>query len=48
MRATVALRGPMTPVMPAFCRRLPLDSPESEVVGERELLEFRLEWTSFG
>ncbi|MDX3570114.1 hypothetical protein [Streptomyces sp. ID05-47C] len=43
----MALRGPLTSVMPAFCRRLPLDSPESEIVGERELLEFRLGRASF-
>ncbi|MFF8194591.1 maleylpyruvate isomerase family mycothiol-dependent enzyme [Streptomyces bobili] len=47
-RATVALRGPLTSVMLAFYRRLPLDSPELEVIGERKLLEFWLERTSFG
>jgi hypothetical protein len=47
-KATVALRGPLTSVMLAFYRRLPLDSPELEVIGERKLLEFWLEKTSFG
>ena len=47
-RATVALRGPLTPVLLAFYRRLPLDSPELEVLGERELLEFWLERATFG
>jgi uncharacterized protein (TIGR03083 family) len=47
-KATVALRGPLTAVLLAFYRRLPLDSPELEVLGERELLEFWLERTSFG
>ncbi|MFC8515022.1 maleylpyruvate isomerase family mycothiol-dependent enzyme [Streptomyces sp. NPDC057257] len=47
-KATVALRGPLTSVLLAFYRRLPLDSPELEIVGERELLEFWLERASFG
>ncbi len=47
-KATVALRGPLTSVMLAFYRRLPLDSPELEVIGERELLEFWLERATFG
>ncbi|GGW75157.1 hypothetical protein GCM10010503_60920 [Streptomyces lucensis JCM 4490] len=47
-KATVALRGPLTPVLLAFYRRLPLDAPGLEVLGERELLEFWLERTSFG
>ena len=47
-KATVALRGPLTAVLLAFYRRLPLDSAEVEVVGERELLEFWLERASFG
>ncbi|MET9502292.1 maleylpyruvate isomerase family mycothiol-dependent enzyme [Streptomyces sp. NPDC006622] len=47
-KATVALRGPLTSVLLAFYHRLPLDSPELEVVGERELLEFWLAKTSFG
>ena len=46
-RATVALRGPLTSVLLAFYRRLPLDSPELEVLGERELLEFWLERATF-
>ncbi|MFE0249857.1 maleylpyruvate isomerase family mycothiol-dependent enzyme [Streptomyces sp. NPDC059010] len=47
-KATVALRGPLTSVFLAFYRRLPLDAPELEVVGERELLEFWLERATFG
>jgi uncharacterized protein (TIGR03083 family) len=47
-RATVALRGPLTAVLLAFYRRLPLDRPDLEVLGERELLEFWLERTTFG
>ncbi|WP_225823167.1 maleylpyruvate isomerase family mycothiol-dependent enzyme [Streptomyces naphthomycinicus] len=47
-KATVALRGPLTSVLLAFYRRLPLDSPGLEVLGERELLEFWLERTTFG
>ncbi|MCT9079705.1 maleylpyruvate isomerase family mycothiol-dependent enzyme [Streptomyces fulvoviolaceus] len=46
-KATVALRGPLTAVLLAFYRRLPLDSPELEVLGERELLEFWLERATF-
>ncbi|OIJ89653.1 maleylpyruvate isomerase family mycothiol-dependent enzyme [Streptomyces colonosanans] len=47
-KATVALRGPLTAVLLAFYRRLPLDSGELEVHGERELLEFWLQRASFG
>ncbi|MFE2645481.1 maleylpyruvate isomerase family mycothiol-dependent enzyme [Streptomyces nigra] len=47
-KATVALRGSLTDVLLAFYRRLPLDAPELEVVGERELLEFWLERATFG
>ncbi|MEV5429458.1 maleylpyruvate isomerase family mycothiol-dependent enzyme [Streptomyces sp. NPDC052701] len=47
-RATVALRGPLTSVLLAFYRRLPLDAPELQVLGERELLEFWLERATFG
>ncbi|MFJ9817934.1 maleylpyruvate isomerase family mycothiol-dependent enzyme [Streptomyces sp. NPDC101151] len=47
-KATVALRGPLTPLLLAFYRRLPLDHPDLEVLGERELLEFWLERASFG
>ncbi|MDX3240953.1 maleylpyruvate isomerase family mycothiol-dependent enzyme [Streptomyces sp. ME18-1-4] len=47
-KATVALRGPLTSVLLAFYRRLPLDSPRLEVLGERELLELWLEKTKFG
>ncbi|MFC5852271.1 maleylpyruvate isomerase family mycothiol-dependent enzyme [Streptomyces chlorus] len=48
VKATVALRGPLTSVLLAFYRRLPLDAPEVEVLGERELLEFWLERATFG
>lgn len=47
-KATVALRGPLTSVLLAFYRRLPLDSPGLEVVGERAVLEAWLENSSFG
>ncbi|MGV4987798.1 maleylpyruvate isomerase family mycothiol-dependent enzyme [Streptomyces sp. NPDC001709] len=47
-KATVALRGPLTSVLLAFYRRLPLDSPGLEVLGEREVLEFWLERATFG
>ncbi|MBB5930147.1 maleylpyruvate isomerase family mycothiol-dependent enzyme [Streptomyces echinatus] len=47
-KATVALRGPLTSVLLAFYRRLPLDSPGLEVLGDRELLEFWLERATFG
>ncbi|MFG2358078.1 maleylpyruvate isomerase family mycothiol-dependent enzyme [Streptomyces sp. NPDC048521] len=47
-KATVALRGPLTSVLLAFYRRLPLDSPGLEVLGDRELLDFWLNRTTFG
>ncbi|MBW8740800.1 MAG: maleylpyruvate isomerase N-terminal domain-containing protein [Streptomyces turgidiscabies] len=47
-KATVALRGPLTDVMLAFYRRLPLDSLRLEILGERELLEFWLRRATFG
>jgi uncharacterized protein (TIGR03083 family) len=47
-KTAVALRGPLTSVLLAFYRRLPLDSTEIEVLGERELLEFWLERATFG
>lgn len=47
-KASVALRGPLTSVLLAFYRRLPLDAPGLEVLGERELLEFWLEGATFG
>jgi len=47
-KATVALRGPLTSVLLAFYRRLPLDAPGLEVLGERAVLEFWLERPSFG
>ncbi len=46
--ATVALRGPLTSVLLAFYRRMPLDGPGLEVLGDRELLEFWLERATFG
>ncbi|MFI9154706.1 maleylpyruvate isomerase family mycothiol-dependent enzyme [Streptomyces sp. NPDC053367] len=46
-KATVALRGPLTSVLLAFYRRIPLDSADLEVLGERELLEFWLERATF-
>ncbi|MFJ6659447.1 maleylpyruvate isomerase family mycothiol-dependent enzyme [Streptomyces sp. NPDC091377] len=47
-RATVALRGPLTQVLLAFYRRVPLESGDLEVVGEREVLDFWLERATFG
>ncbi|OIJ91101.1 hypothetical protein BIV25_30730 [Streptomyces sp. MUSC 14] len=47
-KAAVALRGPLTSVLLALYRRLPLDSPGLEVLGERELLEFWLARATFG
>ncbi|MFI8190365.1 maleylpyruvate isomerase family mycothiol-dependent enzyme [Streptomyces sp. NPDC085946] len=47
-RATVVLSGPLTSVLLAFYRRLPLDAPGLEVRGERALLEFWLERATFG
>jgi len=47
-KATVALRGPLIAVLLGFYRRLPLDAPELEVLGERKLLEFWLERATFG
>ncbi|RZD83568.1 maleylpyruvate isomerase family mycothiol-dependent enzyme [Streptomyces albidoflavus] len=46
--ATVELRGPMTELMLAFYRRLPLTSDEVEVRGDRSFLEFWLERATFG
>jgi uncharacterized protein (TIGR03083 family) len=47
-KATVALRGPLTSVLLAFYRRLPLHAPGLEVLGDRELLDFWLERATFG
>ncbi|NEY34779.1 maleylpyruvate isomerase family mycothiol-dependent enzyme [Streptomyces sp. PRKS01-65] len=47
-KATVALRGPLTPLLLAFYRRLPVQTPGLEVLGERELLDRWLERASFG
>ncbi|MFJ6739986.1 maleylpyruvate isomerase family mycothiol-dependent enzyme [Streptomyces sp. NPDC091279] len=46
--ATVTLSGPLTAVLLAFYRRLPLDAPELGITGDRELLAFWLTRTSFG
>ncbi|MGN9818802.1 maleylpyruvate isomerase family mycothiol-dependent enzyme [Streptomyces sp. SD11] len=46
-KATVALRGPLTEVLLAFYRRVPVDGGRLEVLGERELLDFWLERASF-
>ncbi|MFJ9903872.1 maleylpyruvate isomerase family mycothiol-dependent enzyme [Streptomyces sp. NPDC101152] len=47
-KADVALRGPLTSLLLAFYRRLSLDSPEVEVLGERQVLELWLERATFG
>ena len=46
-KADVALRGPLTQVLLAFYNRLPLDTLELEVLGDRDLLEFWLRRASF-
>ncbi|MFJ5778159.1 maleylpyruvate isomerase family mycothiol-dependent enzyme [Streptomyces sp. NPDC093094] len=46
-KATVALRGPLVPVLLAFYRRLPPDAPGLEVLGERGLLDLWLERATF-
>ncbi|MGC9498658.1 maleylpyruvate isomerase family mycothiol-dependent enzyme [Streptomyces sp. WG7] len=46
-KATVALRGPLTDVLLAFYRRLPVDAPGLQVLGDRELLELWLEKARF-
>lgn len=47
-KATVALRGPLASVLLAFYRRLPLDAPGLEVLGDRVVLESWLARASFG
>ncbi|MFE4666461.1 maleylpyruvate isomerase family mycothiol-dependent enzyme [Streptomyces sp. NPDC056716] len=47
-KASVALRGPLTEVMLAFYRRVPLEGGAVEVVGEREVLDHWLERATFG
>jgi uncharacterized protein (TIGR03083 family) len=47
-KADVALRGPLTEVLMAFYRRLPLDTPGLDVLGDRGLLEFWLAKATFG
>ena len=46
-KADVALRGPLTAVMLAFLRRLPLDAEGLEVLGDRALLDHWLAHTAF-
>lgn len=47
-KATVALRGPLTDLMLAFNRRQKPDEGGLEVLGDRGLLDFWLERSSFG
>ncbi|MEV3928553.1 MULTISPECIES: maleylpyruvate isomerase family mycothiol-dependent enzyme [unclassified Streptomyces] len=47
-KATVALRGPMAELMLAFNRRQKPDEGGLEVLGDRGLLDFWLERSSFG
>ncbi|MET8897251.1 hypothetical protein [Streptomyces albogriseolus] len=47
-KAPVALPGPPTWVLLAFHRRVPLDDPRIEVLGERAVLEHWLERATFG
>ncbi|MGW1814526.1 maleylpyruvate isomerase family mycothiol-dependent enzyme [Streptomyces sp. NPDC002125] len=47
-KATVALRGPVTELMLAFNRRQKPDEGGLEVLGDRELLDFWLDRSSFG
>ncbi|MFE2054940.1 maleylpyruvate isomerase family mycothiol-dependent enzyme [Streptomyces sp. NPDC059446] len=47
-KATVALRGPLTGLMLAFNRRQKPDEGGLDVLGDRELLDFWLERSSFG
>ncbi|MFC9943403.1 maleylpyruvate isomerase family mycothiol-dependent enzyme [Streptomyces pratensis] len=47
-KATVALRGPVTELMLAFNRRQKPDEGGLEVLGDRGLLDFWLERSSFG
>ncbi|MDQ1035880.1 hypothetical protein QFZ75_002296 [Streptomyces sp. V3I8] len=44
----MALRGPLTEVLPAFCRRLPVEDGRLQVLGERELVDSWPERASFG
>ncbi|MHC3462457.1 maleylpyruvate isomerase family mycothiol-dependent enzyme [Streptomyces flavovirens] len=47
-KATVALRGPLTSLMLAFNRRMKPDEGGLHVLGDRGLLDFWLERSSFG
>ncbi|MFJ8308301.1 MULTISPECIES: maleylpyruvate isomerase family mycothiol-dependent enzyme [unclassified Streptomyces] len=46
-KATVALRGPLTDVMRVFYRRLPVDTPAVEVLGDADVLDQWLAATAF-
>lgn len=47
-KATVALRGPLTELMLAFNRRQKPDEGGLDVLGDRDLLDFWLDRSSFG
>jgi uncharacterized protein (TIGR03083 family) len=47
-KADVALRAGLTDLLLVFQRRLPLDSPRLEIIGDRALLDHWLERTAFG
>lgn len=46
-KSTVALRGPLTEVLLAFLRRMPVSGGELEVLGDEGLLDLWLEHVSF-
>ena len=46
-KGDVALRAPLTDLLLAFYRRLPLDSERVQVLGDRELLDHWLARTGF-
>ncbi|MFI6682409.1 maleylpyruvate isomerase family mycothiol-dependent enzyme [Streptomyces sp. NPDC050485] len=46
-KATVAVRGPLTDVMRVFYRRLPVDTPAVEVLGDADVLDQWLAATAF-
>ncbi|TVL89994.1 maleylpyruvate isomerase family mycothiol-dependent enzyme [Streptomyces sp. SAJ15] len=47
-KASVALRAPMTDLLLAFYRRLPVDGDRVEVLGDAAVLDFWLEHATFG
>ncbi|MFF3695041.1 maleylpyruvate isomerase family mycothiol-dependent enzyme [Streptomyces sp. NPDC002221] len=47
-KATVVLRGPLADVLRVFYRRLPVDSPSVEILGEPAVLDHWLTTTAFG